>query len=80
VSVNLNYTLSDDLMNYCIREAGIRQVLTSRAFIEKKPVKLDAELIFLEDLKAADYLEWTVWRQPCRQSWYLCGCSAVCWA
>ncbi|MFN9157120.1 MAG: acyl-[ACP]--phospholipid O-acyltransferase [Planctomyces sp.] len=51
VSVNLNYTLSDDLMNYCIREAGIRQVLTSRAFIEKKPVKLDAELIFLEDLK-----------------------------
>ncbi|MFM8725913.1 MAG: AMP-binding protein, partial [Planctomycetaceae bacterium] len=52
VSVNLNYTLSDDLMNYCIREAGIRQVLTSRAFIEKKPVKLDAELIFLEDLKA----------------------------
>lgn len=51
ISVNLNYTLSDDLMNYCIREAGIRQVLTSRAFIEKKPVNLNAELLFLEDLK-----------------------------
>lgn len=51
ISVNLNYTLSDDLMNYCIREAGIRQVLTSRAFIEKKPVSLNAELLFLEDLK-----------------------------
>lgn len=51
VAVNLNYTLSDELLNYCIREAGIRQVITSRAFIEKKPVQLNAELIFLEDLK-----------------------------
>lgn len=51
VTVNLNYTLTDDLVNYCIREAGIKQVLTSRAFLEKKPMKLDAELIYLEDLK-----------------------------
>ena len=51
VAVNLNYTLSDELLNYCIREAGIRQVITSRAFIEKKPVQLNAELVFLEDLK-----------------------------
>ncbi len=51
VSVNLNYTLSDELMNYCIREAGVKQVITSRAFLEKKPVELEAELIFLEDLK-----------------------------
>ncbi|MEY3174298.1 MAG: Bifunctional protein aas [Planctomycetota bacterium] len=51
VAVNLNYTLSDELLNYCIREAGIRQVITSRAFVEKKPVQLNAELVFLEDLK-----------------------------
>ncbi|MFN9977107.1 MAG: AMP-binding protein, partial [Phycisphaerae bacterium] len=51
VAVNLNYTLTDDVVNYCIREAGIRQVLTSRKFLEKRPMKLDAELIFLEDLK-----------------------------
>lgn len=51
VTVNLNYTLTDELVNYCIREAGIKQVLTSRAFMEKKPMKLDAELVFLEDLK-----------------------------
>lgn len=51
VTVNLNYTLTDDVMNYCIKEAGIKHVLTSRRFIEKKPVELDAELIFLEDLK-----------------------------
>jgi acyl-[acyl-carrier-protein]-phospholipid O-acyltransferase/long-chain-fatty-acid--[acyl-carrier-protein] ligase len=51
VTVNLNYTLTDDVVNYCIREAGIKQVITSRAFMEKKPMKLDAELVFLEDLK-----------------------------
>ncbi len=51
VTVNLNYTLSDELVNYCIREAGIRQVITSRSFMEKKPMKLDVELVYLEDLK-----------------------------
>jgi len=51
VTVNLNYTLTEDVVNFCIREAGIRQVITSRAFMEKRPMKLDAELIYLEDLK-----------------------------
>lgn len=51
VTVNLNYTLTDDVVNYCIREAGIKQVITSRAFMDKKPMTLDAELVFLEDLK-----------------------------
>ena len=51
ITVNLNYTLTEDLVNYCIREAGIKQVLTSRAFMEKRPMKLDAELVFMEDLK-----------------------------
>jgi acyl-[acyl-carrier-protein]-phospholipid O-acyltransferase/long-chain-fatty-acid--[acyl-carrier-protein] ligase len=51
VAVNLNYTLTEDVVNYCIREAGIRQVLTSRRFLEKRPFQLNAELIFLEDLK-----------------------------
>lgn len=51
VSVNLNYTLKDDDLNYCISQCDIKHVLTSRRFIEKKPVQLDAELVFLEDLK-----------------------------
>ncbi len=51
VTVNLNYTLTEDLVNYCIREAGIKQVITSRAFMEKRPMNLDAEVILLEDLK-----------------------------
>lgn len=51
VAVNLNYTLTDDVVNYCIKEAGVQQVLTSRRFLEKRPMDLNAELIYLEDLK-----------------------------
>ncbi|MFV0445301.1 MAG: acyl-[ACP]--phospholipid O-acyltransferase [Planctomycetaceae bacterium] len=51
-SANLNYTLSDDVLNYCVKEAGIRHVLTSRKFIEKKPVNLvGAEFVYLEDIR-----------------------------
>jgi acyl-[acyl-carrier-protein]-phospholipid O-acyltransferase/long-chain-fatty-acid--[acyl-carrier-protein] ligase len=51
-SVNLNYTLSDELLNHCVQQADIRHVLTSRKFLEKKPVTLQgAEFVCLEDLK-----------------------------
>jgi acyl-[acyl-carrier-protein]-phospholipid O-acyltransferase/long-chain-fatty-acid--[acyl-carrier-protein] ligase len=50
VAVNLNYTLSEDVVNYCIKEAGVQQILTSRRFMEKRPMNLSAELIYLEDL------------------------------
>jgi acyl-[acyl-carrier-protein]-phospholipid O-acyltransferase / long-chain-fatty-acid--[acyl-carrier-protein] ligase len=52
VGVNLNYTVSSDVMNSCIAQCGIRHVLTSRKFMEK--IKIDvtgAELVYLEDLK-----------------------------
>lgn len=52
VAVNLNYTLSDDVLNFCIKEAGIKHVITSQKFLEKKPMKLDAEVIFAEDIKS----------------------------
>ena len=52
VAVNLNYTLSNDDLNVCIRQAGIRHVLTSRRVIDKLNFKLDAEPVFIEDLKA----------------------------
>lgn len=51
VAVNLNYTMSDEVVNLCIRDAGLRRVLTSRRFLEKRPMELDAELVFVEDLK-----------------------------
>lgn len=51
VSVNLNYTVTSEVMNSCIRQAGIRHVLTSRRVMEKCGLKLDAELVYLEDFK-----------------------------
>ncbi len=51
VTVNLNYTMSSDTVNYCIGKAGIRHVLTSRKFMEKVDLTLDAEIIYLEDVR-----------------------------
>jgi acyl-[acyl-carrier-protein]-phospholipid O-acyltransferase / long-chain-fatty-acid--[acyl-carrier-protein] ligase len=50
VAVNLNYTLSNADVNHCIREAGIKHVLTSARFLEKRPFDLDCEVVLLEDL------------------------------
>jgi acyl-[acyl-carrier-protein]-phospholipid O-acyltransferase/long-chain-fatty-acid--[acyl-carrier-protein] ligase len=50
VPVNLNYSVTPDIINECIRQAGIRHVLTSRRFMEKMKLDLQAELVFLEDL------------------------------
>lgn len=51
VAINLNYSLSQDLINFCIRQAGIRHVLTSRKVMEKFDFELDAEVIYLDDLR-----------------------------
>jgi acyl-[acyl-carrier-protein]-phospholipid O-acyltransferase/long-chain-fatty-acid--[acyl-carrier-protein] ligase len=51
VTVNLNYTLTPELLNSCIAQAGIRHVLTSRRFLERLPLELDAELVCLEDYR-----------------------------
>ena len=51
ISANLNYTVSSDVMNACIKQAGIKHVLTSRKFMEKMDFQLDAEIVYLEDFK-----------------------------
>ena len=51
IAVNLNYSLSEDVMNFCIKEAGIKTVLTSRKVMEKLDFNLDAKVFFLDDLK-----------------------------
>lgn len=51
VSANLNYTTTNDVLNACIRQAGIRHVLTSKKVMEKLNYQLDAEVILLEDFK-----------------------------
>lgn len=51
VSVNLNYSLTPELILYSIDEANVRHVITSRAFMQRMPIELgDAEAIVLEDL------------------------------
>lgn len=51
VSVNLNYSLTPELIHYTIGEAGARHVITSRAFLQKLPIDLGAATpIILEDL------------------------------
>ena len=51
VAVNLNYTMSEKDINYCVRDAGLKHVLTSKKLLEKKPLQLDVPFVCLEDLK-----------------------------
>ena len=51
VVVNLNYTLSSELINYCITNAGLKRVLTTRKVMDKLGFELDCEVVYLEDLK-----------------------------
>ena len=52
-SANLNYTMTDEMINECVRAAGVKHVLTSRKFIEKRPMALEgAEFVYLEDFRA----------------------------
>ena len=49
VAVNLNYTASSEVMNDCIAQCGIRHVLSSRRVMERLDLKLDAEIVYLDD-------------------------------
>ena len=51
VPVNLNYTVTSEVLNASMTQCGIRHVLTSRRFLDRFPLKLDAELVYLEELK-----------------------------
>ena len=51
VAVNLNYTVSETIINKCIEQAGIKTVLTSKKVMERMSIKLNANVVYLEDLK-----------------------------
>ncbi len=51
VAVNLNYTSTSETLNNCIAQLGIRHVITSRKFMERFDFKLNAKLLYLEDLR-----------------------------
>lgn len=51
VAVNLNYTMTSELLNDCIAQCGIRHVLASRRLMERFNLKLNTEIVYLEDFK-----------------------------
>jgi acyl-[acyl-carrier-protein]-phospholipid O-acyltransferase/long-chain-fatty-acid--[acyl-carrier-protein] ligase len=56
VAVNLNYTVSNEIMNVCIQRARLQHVLTSRRVMDKFDFRLDCEVVYLEDLR--EQLTW----------------------
>jgi len=56
VPVNLNYTVSEETLRSCIRQCGIKTVLTSKVFIEKLKLQVEGDLVFLEDVTARSSL------------------------
>ena len=52
VPVNLNYTVSEEALASCIRQCGIKTVLTSRTFLDKVKLKVPGQAVFLEELAA----------------------------
>jgi acyl-[acyl-carrier-protein]-phospholipid O-acyltransferase/long-chain-fatty-acid--[acyl-carrier-protein] ligase len=52
VPVNLNYTVSGEVLDSCIKQCEIKTVLTSKTFLEKIKLKVPAETLFIEDLAA----------------------------
>ena len=51
VAVNLNYTVSNEILNACIHKAGIKHVLTTRKVMQKLDFDIDAKVIYLDELK-----------------------------
>lgn len=51
VPVNLNYTASADGMASAAKKSGIEQVITAKAFLERLPLQVPGEAIYLEDVK-----------------------------
>jgi acyl-[acyl-carrier-protein]-phospholipid O-acyltransferase/long-chain-fatty-acid--[acyl-carrier-protein] ligase len=51
IAVNLNYSASAAVVNSCIRQCGIRHVITSKQVLDRIKIDIDAELVFLEDFK-----------------------------
>ena len=53
VPVNLNYTVSEEILASCIRQCDIKTVVTSRMVLEKLKLKLSCEVVLLEDVAAS---------------------------
>jgi acyl-[acyl-carrier-protein]-phospholipid O-acyltransferase/long-chain-fatty-acid--[acyl-carrier-protein] ligase len=52
VPVNLNYTLSEELLASCARQCNLQTILTSRAFLDRVKVKVPCRTLLLEEVAA----------------------------
>ncbi|MBF0505115.1 MAG: MFS transporter [Candidatus Omnitrophica bacterium] len=52
VPVNLNFTLSAQAFDSCVKQCQMRMIITSRAFLEKAGIGVRPEMVFLEDIKS----------------------------
>ncbi|MBX7246500.1 MAG: MFS transporter [Candidatus Sumerlaeaceae bacterium] len=57
VPVNLNYTVSQGVLDSCVAQCNIKTIVTARAFIERIKVAPSAGAIYIEDLAT----EITLW-------------------
>ncbi|MFN8009289.1 MAG: acyl-[ACP]--phospholipid O-acyltransferase [Terriglobia bacterium] len=53
VPVNLNYTVSQEILNSCVRQCGIQTIITSRQFLERLKFPTPDNAVILEDLAKA---------------------------
>ncbi|HOZ47782.1 MAG TPA: MFS transporter [Candidatus Hydrogenedentes bacterium] len=53
VPVNLNYTASAETMAAAARQAEIEHVITSKAFLERLPLEVPGNPVYLEDIMAS---------------------------
>ncbi|MEL7499083.1 MAG: MFS transporter [Planctomycetota bacterium] len=51
VAINLNYSLSNELINHCVKDASIKTILTTKKVAEKFDFEFDCNVFYLDDLK-----------------------------
>ncbi len=50
IAINLNYTVSPHSLRSSAQQCGLTHVITSKAFLEKLPVEVPGEPVYLEDV------------------------------
>ena len=53
IPVNLNYSATSEIIAACAAQCDITHVVTSRKFLERLPLEVPGEAIYLEDVKAS---------------------------
>ena len=51
VAINLNYSLSNELINHCVKDADIKTILTTRKVADKFDFEFDCKVFYLDDAK-----------------------------